>query len=270
VIGLVTGGLPARMLSTPEFGAYSQVLSVISLRALVGSLGLPKPVVRFIAENMALDQSGRTRRVIYPVLWIGVLGTLGVSLAYLLVLGDLVVRYLFDSPALVAVTGLTAGWLVISGVQKITAETFRSSHDIRRVTRLGALGTGGSRTPGNLCRDAALGAKASAAACHRRDVHLGQDGQAGAYAAQLQHIGRRSVPVVPDCVHAPERPNTEANLRLQARCGSTCVSFSLSSFRKALLSLLATRSGEVRLWFSSASRSSGGARLRGGPRMVGS
>jgi hypothetical protein len=42
-------------------------------------------VVRFIAEILALDQLGGTRGVIYTVLWIGVLGTLGVSLAYLLV-----------------------------------------------------------------------------------------------------------------------------------------------------------------------------------------
>jgi hypothetical protein len=166
-------------------------------------------VVRFIAENLALDQLGSTRRVIYTVIWIGVLGTLGVSLAYLLVLGgELVVRYLFDSPALVAVTGLTAGWLVISGVQKVTAETFRGFHDIRWVTLLSILGTGGTRTPGNLYRDGALDDTPRAAARHRRNVQPGQDGQAGAYAAQLQHIVRRSVPVVPNCVHAPGRPNT--------------------------------------------------------------
>lgn len=60
VIGLVTNGLLARMLSPPEFGAYFLVLSTIALGALVGSLRLPKTVVRFIAENMALDQSRRT------------------------------------------------------------------------------------------------------------------------------------------------------------------------------------------------------------------
>jgi hypothetical protein len=49
-------------------------------------------VVRFIAENLALDQLGDTRRVICTVLWIGVLGTLGVSLAYLLVLFPLCMR----------------------------------------------------------------------------------------------------------------------------------------------------------------------------------
>jgi hypothetical protein len=47
VIGLVTNGLLARLLSPPESGAYFPVLS------------------------------GRTRRVIYTVLGIGVLGTLG-------------------------------------------------------------------------------------------------------------------------------------------------------------------------------------------------
>ncbi len=223
MIRIVTSGLLARMLSTPEFGAYSLVRSVISLLALVGSLVLPKTVVRFIAENLALDQFWRTRRVIYTVLGIGVLGTLGVSLAYLLVLGDLVDRYLFDSPALVVVTGLTTGWLVISGVQKVTAETFRRSHDIRWVTLLGVLGTGVTRTPGNLYRDAAPGDRPRAAACHRGDVQPGQGGQAGAYAAQHQHLVRRPLPVVPDYVHAPGRPNTGASLRRlrKARCGDT-------------------------------------------------
>ena len=122
-----------------------------------------------------------------------------------------------------AVTGLTAGWLVISGVQKVTAETFRGFHDIRWVTLLSILGTGGTRTPGNLYRDATLGDTPRAAACHRKDVQPGQDGQAGAYAAQLQHLVRRSVPVVPNCVHAPGRPNTRASLwrLLQERCGDT-------------------------------------------------
>jgi O-antigen/teichoic acid export membrane protein len=141
--GILTNALLARMLSPSELGAYFLALSIISFGAVVGSLGLPKTVVRFVAENMALDQFGRTRRVIYTVFGIGVLGTVGVSLAYLLVVGDLVGRYLFHSPALVAVTGLTAGWLAISVVQEITAETFRGFHDIRWATLLGGLATGG-------------------------------------------------------------------------------------------------------------------------------
>jgi O-antigen/teichoic acid export membrane protein len=91
---------------------------------------------------VGLNRFGRARRVIYTVLGLGVFGTLGVSLAYLLI-GDLVGRHLFDSSLLVAVTGLTAGWIAISVVQEITAETFRGFHDIRTATLLGGSATGG-------------------------------------------------------------------------------------------------------------------------------
>jgi O-antigen/teichoic acid export membrane protein len=141
-VGIITNGLLARMLSPQEFGAYFLALSIVSLGAVVGSLGLPKTVVRFVAENMGLDRSGRTRRVIRTVLGLGVIGTLGVSLVYLLI-GDLVGRHLFDSSILVAVTGLTAAWIAIAVVQEITAETFRGFHDVRKATLLGGLATGG-------------------------------------------------------------------------------------------------------------------------------
>jgi hypothetical protein len=69
------------------------------------------------------------RRVIRTVLGLGVFGTLGISLAYLLI-GDLVSN-LLNSPVLVALTGLMAGWIAIAVVQEITAEAFRSFHDMR-------------------------------------------------------------------------------------------------------------------------------------------
>ncbi len=142
MVGIVTNGLLMRMLPTEqERDAYVLALSIVSLGAVVGSFGLPKTVVRLVAENMGLNRSCRARRVIYTVLGLGVLGTLGVSVAYLLV-GDLVGN-LLHSPALVAVTGLMAGWIAISVVQEITAETFRGFHDIRWATLLGGLATGG-------------------------------------------------------------------------------------------------------------------------------
>jgi O-antigen/teichoic acid export membrane protein len=143
VIGVVTNGLLARMLSPEEFGAYFLAISIISLGAIIGSLGLAKPAVRFVAEGMGLNRSERVRRTIYTVLGLGVLGALGVSLIYLLVVGELVGRYLFASPVLVAVIGLTAGWMAISVVQELMAETFRGFHDFRMATLLGGLATGG-------------------------------------------------------------------------------------------------------------------------------
>ena len=142
MVGIVTNGLVMRMLTTKdERDAYWLALSIVSLGAVVGSLGLPKTAVQLVAENMGLNRSGRTRRVIYTVLGLGVFGTLAASLIYLLVGG--LVGTLLHSPALVGVTGLLAGWIAISVVQEITAETFRGFHDIRWATLLGGLATGG-------------------------------------------------------------------------------------------------------------------------------
>jgi O-antigen/teichoic acid export membrane protein len=142
-IGVVTNGVLARMLSPQDLGAYFLVFSIIQVGAVVGSLGLPKTVLRFVAESMTLDQPGRARRAIYTALGLGVAGALLTSLAYFFVVGDLVGTYLFHSPALVAVIGLTTGWMAISAVQEIVAETFRGFHDIRMATLFGGLATGG-------------------------------------------------------------------------------------------------------------------------------
>jgi O-antigen/teichoic acid export membrane protein len=142
-IGIVTNGVLARLLTKQEFGVYLLVFSIISLGAVIGSLGLPKTVLRFVAESMTLGQPGRARRAIYTALGLGVVGTLIISLAYLFIVGDLVSRYLFHSSALVAVIGLTAGWMAISAIQEIMAETFRGFHDIRMATLFGGLATGG-------------------------------------------------------------------------------------------------------------------------------
>lgn len=143
LVGVVTNGLLARMLSPEEFGAYFLSLSIISLGAVVGSLGLTRSVVRYVAENVGLNQLGRARRAILLVFGLGLLGAAGTGLAYYLVVGDLLGKYLFHSSVLVGITGLVAGWMAISVVQEIMAETFRGFHDIRMATLLGGLATGG-------------------------------------------------------------------------------------------------------------------------------
>lgn len=142
-IGLITNALLARMLSPAEFGAYFLALSVISMGAIVGGLGLTKATIRFVAENSALGQPGRARRAVYVTFGLGVLGSLIVGFGYWLFAGDLVGRYLFHSSTLVGITGLMAGWIALSVMQEITAETFRGFHDIRAATLLGGLATGG-------------------------------------------------------------------------------------------------------------------------------
>jgi O-antigen/teichoic acid export membrane protein len=142
-IGIVTTGVLTRLLTKQEVAVYLLAFSIISLGAVLGSLGLPKTVLRFVAESMTLGQPGRARRAIYTALGLGVSGALCISLAYFFIIGDLVSRYFFHSSALVAVIGLTAGWMAISTMQEIMAETFRGFHDIRMATLFGGLATGG-------------------------------------------------------------------------------------------------------------------------------
>ena len=143
LIGLVSNALLARLLTPQEFGTYLLVLSVASLGALVGCLGLNKAAVRFVAESMGLDQSEKTRQTIRVVVGLGVLGALVVSLVYLLI-GGFVGRSLFNAPALATVVGLTAGYIAVSTIQELFAETFRGFHDIKLATLFGGLTIGNS------------------------------------------------------------------------------------------------------------------------------
>jgi O-antigen/teichoic acid export membrane protein len=184
MVGIVTTMLLERMLSPAEFGAYFLALSIVSLGAVVGALGLPKTVVGLVAENMGLNRSDRARGAIRTVLGLGVLGALGVGLAYLLV-GKLVGNF-FDSPALVALTGLMASWIAISVAQEITAETFRGFHDIRLATLLGGQATGG-KSSGLIMRVLLLGILA---------LLLVKDGQVDLATVMLVSIGSGSVSVL--------------------------------------------------------------------------
>jgi O-antigen/teichoic acid export membrane protein len=149
LIGLATNALLARLLSPAELGAYFLAYSVVGMCTALGALGLTKAVVRFVAENVGLERYGRARRAIKLSLGFGLLGALSVGLVYLLVGGRLVAA-LFDSPALAAVAGVTAGWILVTVVQGILVEIFRGFHDIRITIMLGGLATGNGILTGGL------------------------------------------------------------------------------------------------------------------------
>lgn len=133
---LATNALLARLLSPQDLGTYFLAYSVVGLGWAVGSLGLNQTVVRFVAEGLGLNQPGRARRVIVMVLGLGAAGALGVGLVYVL-LGGFLADHLFEAPALAAVTGLVAGWMIVVSLQGHLAETFRGFHDIRLATIFG-------------------------------------------------------------------------------------------------------------------------------------
>jgi O-antigen/teichoic acid export membrane protein len=137
---LAANALLARLLSPQDLGVYFLAFSVVSIGALLGSLGLNQAVVRFVAEGMSLSWFGQTRRVVAIVFSLGTLGTLGVGFAYLL-FGHVVGSELFHAPALAAVTGLVAGWMMLVSLQTLLAEAFRGFHDIRLATLFNGLVT---------------------------------------------------------------------------------------------------------------------------------
>jgi O-antigen/teichoic acid export membrane protein len=77
------------------------------------------------------------------VIGVGTLGALGLGLAYLL-FGDDLARIVFRAPALAAITGLVAGWIMVVTLQGVLGETFRGFHDIRLASILGSQPGGGT------------------------------------------------------------------------------------------------------------------------------
>jgi O-antigen/teichoic acid export membrane protein len=136
---LAANALLARLLSPGELGAYFLAYSLVTVGALVGTLGLDLSVLRFVAESMALEQYDRTRRVLRVVFGLGLLGTLGAGIAYLL-LGHLVGGSLFHSPALVMVTGPVAAWMAIMALQTLFAASFRGFSNLFLATVFSGLG----------------------------------------------------------------------------------------------------------------------------------
>src|SRR5829696_7036346 len=144
--GLASSALLARLLTPQALGTYFLAFSILNVGTSLGALGLTGTVVRLVAQGMGLNLFGRVRRVISVVLGVGTLGALSVGLAYLL-FGDDLAKAIFNAPALAAITGLVAGWIMVGTLQSLLGETFRGFHDIRLASLLGGQGqVGGGAT----------------------------------------------------------------------------------------------------------------------------
>ncbi|MBX6765199.1 MAG: oligosaccharide flippase family protein [Rubrobacteraceae bacterium] len=149
VIGFLNNALLARVLTPSQLGAYFLAFTILGLCVSFGSLGLTKSIVRFVAESVGLGQYERARRAVKLSLLYGTLGALAVGVLYVLFGGKLAER-LFDSPALAAVAGVTAGWILVATVQGILVEAFRGLHDIRMTILLGGFASGQGFLTGGL------------------------------------------------------------------------------------------------------------------------
>lgn len=130
VVLLASNALLARLLSPQDVGAYFLAFSLVSLGSWLGSMGLDKVSVRFIAETTGSGQFERTRQVAELVCKLGALGALGVGILYLSFV-PLLGMELFHAPSLATASWLVAAWVLVVSPQRILAEVFRGFHDIR-------------------------------------------------------------------------------------------------------------------------------------------
>lgn len=137
--GLLVNALLARLLSPNELGVYFLVFSVVAIGALLGEMGLQIAIVRFVAESIGMNRFNRARHVVGVVLRTGMVGAVVAGSAYYLFIGDFIAIKVFHSPAMVALSGLVAGWIIVVTMQGLIVETFRGFHDIRLATIFGGM-----------------------------------------------------------------------------------------------------------------------------------
>jgi O-antigen/teichoic acid export membrane protein len=135
--GLLTSALLTRLLSSAEVASYLLAVSVVSLGALVGGLGLPQVVVRLVAQARATSRSSHVRSVLRTAFLIGVPAAVGAGLLYLVAAAVLDVAILAGNPGLGAVPWLVALWIAAATVSNLLVETFRGLGDIRTAAAVG-------------------------------------------------------------------------------------------------------------------------------------
>jgi O-antigen/teichoic acid export membrane protein len=134
--------LLARSLAPSDYGVYYVVLSTMIILATVGTVGMDRVAVRFIAARKAMGEWKDVRAVIARCL-----KTVLAATSLLCLLFYLLVPWFFtqvlEVPAAIALSGLMVLWLFFSTVQRQLAETFRGLNDIRGATLFGGFRNNG-------------------------------------------------------------------------------------------------------------------------------
>jgi O-antigen/teichoic acid export membrane protein len=135
--GFLGSALASRLLTKSDFGAYILATSVVTTGAIIAHFGLPRTVVRLVAEALAGDEAGMARGAIRTVGRLNVVGGLCVGTILAFGGGQYLARHLFHSGALSAVMIFTGVWAAAEGIRFTVSETFRGFHDIRLASLLG-------------------------------------------------------------------------------------------------------------------------------------
>jgi O-antigen/teichoic acid export membrane protein len=138
---LAVNALLARLLAPAEMGAYFLTFGLVSALAVAAKLGMELAVVRLVAESMALGKPGRARLAVRTAFLFCVIGGLAAAAVLLLGFGRWLATRVFESPAMAAVIGLAALWVIALSLESFLAESFRGFHDIRLASTFNGLVT---------------------------------------------------------------------------------------------------------------------------------
>ncbi|TJY61951.1 flippase [Sinimarinibacterium sp. CAU 1509] len=138
ILGLLVSALLARLLTKDDMGAYFLALSLVSIVAIIGQLGLPQILVRFIAEATACDDYQQARQVVLISFRNAGIASFTLCAATWL-FGSTPLTTLLKSRTLETVLGAVAIWILVSVFQSLVSETFRGYHDIRFASLFGGL-----------------------------------------------------------------------------------------------------------------------------------
>lgn len=136
--GLVGQALTARLLAPTDFGAYSLILSVAGLVALIAQFGLPQSTVRHIARANAAPEGSQAHAAIVASAFLAVMAAAAASALVLWPLGQLV-DWVFPDVRLAAVLGFFAALVGIRVLENVTPELFRGVRDFRGGSIYGGL-----------------------------------------------------------------------------------------------------------------------------------
>lgn len=157
----------ARSLTPDDYGVFFVVMSTMIILATVGTVGMDRVAVLFIAARKAMGEWDDVRAVIGRCL-VTVLGaTTLLCMAFYLLIPWFFTKVV-EMPTAIAFSGLMVLWLFFSTLQRQLAETFRGLNDIRCATLFGGLRNNGILSSLVICGTVlalwALGAMTLAAA----------------------------------------------------------------------------------------------------------
>jgi O-antigen/teichoic acid export membrane protein len=132
----------ARSLTPEDYGVYFVVMSTMIILATVGTVGMDRVVVRFVAARKTMGNWGEARAVVGRCLMTVLAATAVLCLVFYL-LAPWFFTQVLKMPAAIAFSGLIVLWLFFSTLQRQLAETFRGLNDIRCATLFGGLRNNG-------------------------------------------------------------------------------------------------------------------------------